>query len=86
MTKITLRIDGMMCSMCESHVNDAIRRNFKVKKVMSSHAKGRTEILTEQDMTDQQIITALAETGYRILGISREPYEKKGLFASLFGR
>ena len=24
--KITLQIDGMMCGMCEAHVNDAIRR------------------------------------------------------------
>ena len=29
MLKITLGVDGMMCGMCESHVNDAIRaRHF----------------------------------------------------------
>lgn len=37
MTKTTLKIDGMMCGMCESHVNDAIRNAFEVKKVTSSH-------------------------------------------------
>ncbi len=37
-------IDGMMCGMCESHINDAVRNNFKVKKVSSSHGKGRTVI------------------------------------------
>ena len=37
MLKITMGIDGMMCGMCESHINDAIRREFKVKKVTSSH-------------------------------------------------
>ena len=31
MTKTTLKIDGMMCGMCESHMNDAIRSHFKVK-------------------------------------------------------
>ena len=41
MTKITLKIDGMMCGMCESHVNDVIRKNFNVKKVNSSRAKAR---------------------------------------------
>ena len=45
MRKITLRIDGMMCSMCESHVNDAIRNSFRVKRVSSSHSKGETVIL-----------------------------------------
>lgn len=32
MKKITLKIDGMMCGMCESHVNDAIRKALAVKK------------------------------------------------------
>ena len=35
MTQTTIKIDGMMCGMCESHVNDAISRAFKVKKVTS---------------------------------------------------
>lgn len=30
MLKITLKIDGMACGMCESHVNDTIRKNFAV--------------------------------------------------------
>ena len=38
MVKTVLKIDGMMCSMCESHVNDCIRAAFNVKKVSS---KGR---------------------------------------------
>ena len=36
MLKITLGVDGMMCGMCESHVNDAVRKAFPVKKVTSS--------------------------------------------------
>lgn len=26
MEKITVKIDGMMCGMCESHMNDTFRR------------------------------------------------------------
>ena len=33
MVKTVLKIDGMMCGMCEAHMNDLIRKNFKVKKV-----------------------------------------------------
>ena len=29
MIKTTLKIDGMMCGMCESHMNDVIRKNLK---------------------------------------------------------
>ena len=39
MEQIIAKIDGMMCGMCESHMNDMVRNNFKVKKVTSSHAK-----------------------------------------------
>ena len=38
MIKTTVKVDGMMCGMCESHVNEAIRNAFKVKKVNSSHS------------------------------------------------
>ncbi len=81
MRKITLRIDGMMCSMCESHVNDAIRNSFRVKRVSSSHSKGETVILSEQDIAREQLAAALEPTGYRLLEYESEPYEKKGLFS-----
>ena len=37
--QIMVKIDGMMCGMCESHINDVIRKNFQVHKVRSSHKK-----------------------------------------------
>ena len=42
MIKIVLEVEGMHCGMCETHVNDVVRRVEGVKKVKSSHAKGRT--------------------------------------------
>lgn len=33
MIKMTLNVEGMACQMCEAHINDAVRRDFKVKKV-----------------------------------------------------
>jgi len=80
MIKITVKVDGMMCGMCESHVNDAVRKAFPVKKVTSSHSKGQTVILTEDDISEEQLRAAIGQTGYQVLGISKEPYEKKGLF------
>ncbi len=80
MTKTTLKIDGMMCGMCESHMNDAIRKAFNVKKVTSSHSKGETVIISEDPIEEAAVKDAIAPTGYKLEGISREPYEKKGLF------
>ena len=55
MVKMILKIDGMACGMCESHVNDTIRRNFKVKKVTSSHSKGETVIIAESPLDEDAL-------------------------------
>ena len=52
MYQITLGIDGMMCGMCESHINDAVRNAFPVRKVTSSHSRGQTVILSETERRD----------------------------------
>ncbi len=80
MTKITVKVDGMMCGMCESHVNDAVRRAFPVKKVTSSHRKGQTVILTDNDIDEDALCSAIGATGYEVEAVSKDPYEKKGLF------
>jgi copper chaperone CopZ len=80
MNKITVKIDGMMCGMCESHINDVIRKNFQVKKVTSSHKKGETVLLTEENLSKAQLLTAITSIGYEVKSVTVEPYEKKGLF------
>ena len=80
MIKTTVEVDGMMCGMCESHVNDAIRKAFKVKKVNSSHTKSRTVIESEEALNEDALRKAITETGYEVKGITSEAFEKKGLF------
>lgn len=77
MLKTVLKIDGMACGMCESHINDTVRRSFDVKKVESSHAKGVTEIITESPIDGDKLKAAIEQTGYKVLDMSTEPYEKK---------
>ena len=80
MVQITMKIDGMMCGMCEAHINDAIRRALPIKKVSSSHAKGLTTILADAPLDEKKLREAVDETGYTVLSIDQVPYEKKGLF------
>ena len=84
MFKTTVKIDGMMCSMCESHINDTVRKYFADVKVSSSHKKGITEIISEEPPDENLLREALDKTGYRALEVKTEPYEKKR--RSLFGR
>ncbi len=83
MVSITVTISGMMCGMCESHINDVIRRNFSVKKVSSSHSKGLCTIIAEEPIDEEKLMKAIAQTGYSVEAIEQKPYEKKkkGLFS-----
>ena len=82
MTKTVLKIDGMMCSMCEAHINDSVRNNFKVKKVTSSHSKGITEILSESPLDFEALKEVIDKTGYKIISsdISEETKKKFRFF------
>ena len=50
MWKYTVEVNGMMCGMCEAHVNDAVRKACPVKKVSSSRSKNQTVILSETEL------------------------------------
>ncbi len=80
MQQITVKIEGMMCGMCESHINDAVRRALPIKKVTSSHTKGETIILTETDIDETALRAAIDATGYKVLSVEIGVYKKKGLF------
>ena len=81
MFRTTVTIDGMMCGMCESHVNDAVRKQINIRKVTSSHKKGTTVIISDDRITPEQISKALDDTGYKVTDVECVPYEKKGLFS-----
>ena len=84
MFKTVLKIDGMMCGMCEAHVNDAIRKAIpEAQKVTSSHTKGESSFLSEAEPNVDRLKEAINETGYTVLSMNTEVYNKKkflGLF------
>jgi len=87
MYKTVVSVDGMMCGMCESHVNDAIRNTFTVSKVTSSHKDKQTVILSKEKLDADKVKSTIEATGYTVMGIEEsEETEKKGFFGKLFGR
>ena len=81
MKKITLKVDGMMCGMCEAHANDAVRSAVNVEKVTSSHKAGETVVICDDGIAPELIKEAIEKAGYKVTDIQNEPYEKKGFFA-----
>lgn len=83
MYKTIAKVDGMRCGMCESHVNDVVRRNFDVKKVNASLAKGEVVIVSEQPVDEQKLRFVVGEQGYAVGTVRSEEYKPKGLFGWL---
>ena len=69
MIKTIIKIDGMMCSMCEAHINDVIRKNFDIRKVKSSHRKKQTEIESDEILDFEKLKDVIDATGYKVIEI-----------------
>ena len=81
MIQTTVRIDGMMCGMCEAHICDTIRNSVPgAKKVKASHAKGEASFLTENVPSEAALKAAIDATGYTFVSVTSAPCEKKGWF------
>lgn len=81
MVRTTVKIDGMACGMCESHINDVIRKTFpEAEKVSSSHKKGEAVFVTPEEVNEGVLVAAIEKTGYHDQGCESVPWEKHGLF------
>lgn len=81
MIKTTLKIEGMMCGMCEAHICEAVRKAVPfAKKVSASRSMGKATFLTEEAVDTDALKAAIDATGYRCLSIEHAPCEKKGWF------
>lgn len=81
MFKTKVRIEGMMCGMCEAHICDTVRNSVPgAKKVSASHSAGEASFLSENAPDEKALKSAIDATGYTFVSMTSEPYEKKGLF------
>lgn len=64
-----LVIDGMSCGMCEAHINDVVRREFKVKSVHSSHKNKTCEIVSNEPLDEEKLKKVIGDTGYTVKAI-----------------
>ncbi|MBQ1368850.1 MAG: heavy-metal-associated domain-containing protein [Firmicutes bacterium] len=81
MIKTTMKIDGMMCSMCETHICEAIRKAIpEAKKVTASKNKKEASFLTEETVDIDRLKNAINATGYTFISAESVLVNKRGLF------
>lgn len=71
-----------MCGICESHIDDTVSKHFSVKKFTSSHNKGIAEIISDMPLDENLLCKEIDNTGYKVLSVSTQPYEKKSFVFS----
>ena len=86
MIRTTVQVSGMVCGMCEAHVNDAVRSAFPVKKVSSTRARGETVIESETPLDHEKLRQVINNTGYLMLSASEEEITKRSLIRSILGK
>ena len=69
MTK-TLKIEGMMCGHCEMHTKKALEALEGVKEVSVSHKTGIAVVTLEKSVSDDVLMQAVANQGYKVTDIS----------------
>ena len=55
MIELTIEVEGMKCGMCESHVNDSIRRACFVKKLHRRTVRTERLLLRKIMWIDRQL-------------------------------
>lgn len=81
MIRTTLKIEGMMCGMCEVHICETIRKAVPTaKKVSASRGKKEASFISEEAVDANTLKDAINATGYSCLSVESSPYEKHGLF------
>ncbi len=64
MIKAYFDVEGMMCSMCEAHINDVVRKNVDISKIKSKHRKKLTIVTLENKNDIDKIIESIESLGY----------------------
>jgi copper chaperone CopZ len=67
-----IEIEGMMCGMCENHINESIRKNFDVKKVKANRKKNLCTVKTDTEIDLEKLEAVIKETGYTFKGVTKE--------------
>ncbi len=69
MYKTTAKVEGMMCNMCEAHVQEAVRNAFAgAKKVSADHKKAELTFLTKEAPDIETLKKIITDTGYTFGG------------------
>ena len=69
--KETVKIEGMMCMMCEKHVKEGLEAVDGITSAVASHDSGTAVITTDKDVAEADIKKAVEDAGYKFVSIEK---------------
>ena len=64
-------VEGMMCMHCVAHVKAALEKIDGVKESKVTLETGLAELTLSKEVSDEQIKTAISDSGYKVINIER---------------
>ena len=68
MSKITLKIEGMMCPHCEARVKQTLEGFDGVTSADVSHKEGTAKVTCADTVTKDALVAAVEAQGYKVIG------------------
>lgn len=72
MYKTTVTVEGMMCHMCEKHVNEAVSKAFAAENPVSDHAACKTEFVSAEKPDAAKVKEVIEAAGYTVKAVHTE--------------
>ena len=70
--KVTLKVEGMKCGMCEAKVNKLIRDVIpNAKKVKSNRNKGISTFVADENSNIDEVVKNITSNGYNVSGVEK---------------
>lgn len=70
MIQTTVKVEGMMCPMCEKHVTEAIQKVFpEATEVKASHVEGKVDVTSPAALDADTLMKTINDSGYKAIGI-----------------
>jgi copper chaperone len=68
MERKTLSVSGMSCTGCEEAVKEALTDLDGVSRVEADHEGDAVEVVVEDGVADDDVVTAIEQAGYEVAG------------------
>ena len=72
MYKTTVTVEGMMCHMCEKHVNEAVSKAFAAENPVSDHTANKAEFVSAEKPDEAKVKEVIEAAGYTVKAVHTE--------------